>query len=373
MKKLDEQVHALPAGPGVYAFRDKAGRLLYVGKAVNLRRRVASYFRPAGGHSEGTRRLKRIAARVEFLQTGSELEALLTEARAIREGGPAFNRCGTRDRRHAFVKLTPERFPRVVVAQDLVADGGRYYGPFGRPRDLAEVLDRLQPVFRWRRCSTMDRRRCLYLQMERCVAPCLEDEGAPGQIALFGVTGSPSPGRAAAYDALIASLDRVLRGEGAGVVEDLDTRMRAAAEAMEFERAAMLHKRRYTLGKLIAKASLLALDRVVVARRRPGVVRLLAVRAGRLVAADDLEVDASLEAGVRTFVEAAWAASPPGAARTPAELREVEVVTAYLTRHRKQPWLVPVKARQPNLAVPDVVATARFIAHRQSQDDGPSW
>lgn len=361
VKRLEKQVRALPAAPGIYTFRDKCGRLLYVGKAVNLRRRVASYFGPDGGHSDGTRKLKSIASQVEFLETGSELEALLAEARAIREHNPEFNQSGTREKRHAFVKITAERFPRVVVARDLVADGGRYYGPFARPKDLADALDQLQPVFKWRRCSAMDHRRCMYLQMDRCVAPCLDDAAAPGQIPMFGEGGEHGMGRAVAYDALIVAVDRVLRGDGAGVVEDLENRMREAAEALEFERAATLRKRRYTLGKLVTKSALLALDRVVVGERRPGVVRLLALRSGRLTAAGDITLDDELETGVRTFLEAAYSCPAPGAARTARELREVEVVTAYLMRHRKQPWVVPVKARKPRLAAPDVVATARFV------------
>ncbi len=359
MTRLRKEAQALPAAPGIYSFRDKAGKLLYVGKAINLRRRVASYFGPDGGHSDGTRKLKRLASRVEFLETGSELEALLAEAQAIREQYPEFNQTGTREKRHAFVKLTAERFPRVMVARDLVADGGRYYGPFGRPRDLQDALDALQPVFKWRRCSGMDFRRCMYRQMDRCAAPCLDDAAAPGQITLFGEEAGMA--QAVSYDALMSALDRVLRGDGAGVVEEIDEKMRVAAEALEFERAATLRKRRYTLGKLITKSALLTLDRVVVAERRPGVVRLMALRSGRLIAAGDVTIGSELETEVSAFLASAWSGPAPAAARAAMELREVEVVTGYLMKNRKEPWVVPVKATKPHLAAPDVIATARFV------------
>ena len=130
MTDLREAVRGLPTQPGVYMFYGPDDRLLYVGKSVNLRARVRSYFGPEGGHTRATARLKTEAARLEVRPCGSELEALLVESRLIKGRAPLYNVLGRTYRHFPFIKIPAEPFPRVHLTYELVDDGGTYFGPF---------------------------------------------------------------------------------------------------------------------------------------------------------------------------------------------------------------------------------------------------
>lgn len=336
MSSLSRQVADLPSTPGVYAFRDRRGRLLYVGKAVNLQRRVASYLKPDGGHTGYTRRLKRVARSIEHMETGSELEALLVEARVIREDQPTYNVVGRHARHYGFVRLTSERFPKIEAVRDVAEDGGRYYGPFPPELDLEAALAGLQNILKWRRCPQLERRPCLHHEVGACLAPCGMRDPAP-------------------YDAMMRTLDQVLAGQGEAVLAALAARRDAAAKALDFERAARLRDRHKALAELITRVPLLTLDAVVVTRRGPGAVRLLALRAGRLVAAQEVGSPGSGTPSPRSgpeavaltlgFLTQSWSSPPPPAAVTRWDLRVVDIVCGYLYRHREDPDLVAVDPR----------------------------
>ncbi len=318
----------LPQGPGVYSFRDSRGRLLYVGKAINLRNRVRSYFRAGGGHSPLTRRLKHMAVRIEHRETGSELEALVAEAHAILTSQPLFNVLGTSERHHVFLRITAEPVARVLVTSDPVVDGSRYFCPFRR-KELEPALEALQKVLKWRRCTRMEPARCLERQIDRCLAPCVPE-----------IDGSRLATR---HDEAIEALDRVLSGRGRWLLGDLDFQMRVASKALEFERAAAIRDRLQALERLIVRASALRIEGVLITGS-PGRPRLLALRAGRIACGEGLAPDdvrkADLPAFVLRFLRAAWRPPEPGSARTAAELRELDLVARYLERHADD--LIPV-------------------------------
>src|ERR671924_1922933 len=143
----------LPDRPGVYLFRNAKGAVLYIGKALNLRRRIASYFHRRRQPS----RLRRMIARaraVSIHETGSELEALLLESRLIKQETPPFNRLSTAYLALPFVKLTlAEPFPRLVLTREFKGDGGHYLGPFPRFEIAAVVCTALQRLFPLRSCD----------------------------------------------------------------------------------------------------------------------------------------------------------------------------------------------------------------------------
>lgn len=315
----------LPEKPGVYAFRDANGRLLYVGKAVNLKRRVRSYFGPGGGHSDMTRRLKDVAAYIEHWEVGSELEALLAEARAIQAGSPLFNIMGMRPGGPAFVRVTNEAVPRVLFTRKLTPDGSRHYGPFRPARALRSALDALQPVLKWRLCKDTSGERCLYHQTGRCLAPCVAGAGTVSET----------------YREMLDTLDRLFTGRDAEVRQELERRMRAEAEALRFERAAALRDSLAAISRLVARAEALTQDGVLVEPWPGGEAgaRLLAIRSGRLVLARDVRGGASGTASdVWSFLEEVWRARGPGPARTADELREVDSICRYLLR-RDDRWV----------------------------------
>ena len=170
---IEAQIKALPTSPGVYSFYDAAGRLLYVGKSVNVRTRVRSYFRPGGGHSRRTERLKDEAARIAVEPCGTELEALLVESQAIKRLQPLYNVMGRTYKHYPFIKIPDERFPRVQLTYQLEDDGARYYGPFPSEYRAREALEAMRPLFRWRSCQPLESRECLEASIGRCSAPCV--------------------------------------------------------------------------------------------------------------------------------------------------------------------------------------------------------
>ncbi len=223
----DTLVH-LSTRPGVYLFRDARGDVLYVGKAKSLRPRVRSYFRREADHSAKTRELMRHVDKLETLVVGSEAEALILEANLIKEHRPRFNILLRDDKRYPYIKVTvQEPFPRVYVTRRVVNDGGRYFGPYtsvGPMRQALEVVKRLHTVrsCRYDLPKEGPERPCLDYHIGRCQAPCV---GLQSE---------------ADYREMIDEILRILEGETEELRRDVEARMRTAADALDFERAAKL-------------------------------------------------------------------------------------------------------------------------------------
>ncbi len=218
----------LPTRPGVYLFKGEGGEILYIGKAKSLRSRVRSYFSRGQDHSPKTRELVRRIVDVDTIVVGSEAEALLLEANLIKEHRPRFNIQLRDDKRYPYIKVTvQEPFPRLYVTRHLANDGARYFGPYtdvGPMRQALEVIKRLHPVRNCRYNLPKDapRRPCLDYHIGRCKAPCV---GLQSE---------------AEYRAMIDEVLEILSGRTEAVRERVQHAMTDAAEALDFERAAML-------------------------------------------------------------------------------------------------------------------------------------
>lgn len=218
----------LSTRPGVYLFRDARGDVLYVGKAKSLRSRVRSYFRREADHTAKTRELMRHVESLETLVVGSEAEALILEANLIKAHRPRFNILLRDDKRYPYIKVTvQEPFPRVYVTRRVVNDGARYFGPYtsvGPMREALEVIKRLHTVRSCRYDLPREGpdRPCLDYHIGRCQAPCvgLQTE--------------------ASYRAMVDEILRILEGDTEELRREVEARMRAAADALDFERAARL-------------------------------------------------------------------------------------------------------------------------------------
>ena len=224
---LQDQIAAVPDRTGVYTFRSADGDILYVGKAKSLRSRVKSYFR-ANVRDLKTEELVRRVVSVDTIVVGSEAEALILEANLIKEHHPRFNVQLRDDKRYPYVKVTVHKpFPRVWVTRRVVNDGSRYFGPYTAVGNMRRALDVLKRLYTVRSCrydlpGESPGRPCLDYQIGRCQAPCV---GLQTQ---------------AAYRAMIDEILLVLEGETEAIRAQVDTRMRAASEALDFERAAEL-------------------------------------------------------------------------------------------------------------------------------------
>jgi len=171
-----------PTGPGVYLFQDKAGRVIYIGKAKNLRARVGSYFLTAAAADQRTQHLVREAYDVDFVETESDVDALLMEARLVKDTQPKFNRDLRDDKSFPYLQITThEDYPRVEVTRQPQTSGVKLYGPFANAGSLRGAVQALQKVFKFRTCSLdieADDERwrwfrpCLLASINQCTAPC---------------------------------------------------------------------------------------------------------------------------------------------------------------------------------------------------------
>lgn len=225
--RFKNRLDNLPLTPGVYIMRDKTGTIIYVGKAVNLRNRVRSYFGSLSGAAPKVGRMVSHIEDFEYILTDTELEALILENQLIKKHKPHYNVRLKDDKTYPYIRVTvQEDWPRVTYTRRLVEDGSRYFGPFANAGAAQTTLDLLNRLFPYRTCDLeIDGkmpRPCLQYYMHRCLAPCA------------GLA------KRADYAKAIDNVVLFLEGKQATIVRDLSRKMEEAAENLEFERAAYL-------------------------------------------------------------------------------------------------------------------------------------
>lgn len=226
---IADEVSRLPARPGVYRMMNEAGDVLYVGKAKNLKNRVTSYAK-AGGHSNRITRMISETARMEFVVTATETEALLLEANLIKQLKPRYNVLFRDDKSFAYILLAEDHAaPQILKHRGARKRKGAYYGPFASAGAVNRTLNTLQKAFLLRSCtdSVFDNRTrpCLLHQIKRCSAPCVDL-----------ITNAD-------YLALVAEAKTFLDGDSQAIQRQLSAEMEAASAALDFERAAKLRDR----------------------------------------------------------------------------------------------------------------------------------
>ncbi len=240
---IQDILQNLPASPGVYQMIDPNGMIIYVGKAKSLRNRVRSYFQPSNYDSK-VLRLRAEVADIQFLLTGDELKALITEAELIRVHKPRFNILLKDDKHYPYIRVrTGDPFPTVEMTRRLErGDGHRYFGPFTSAGGVRETLDVLRKAFPYLTCDReitgKDARACLYYDIKLCGAPCIGAQTRDEYWA--GITG----------------LMRVLAGHADEVLADLRGAMEAASENLDFEKAALLRDRIRVVAQISARQRL---------------------------------------------------------------------------------------------------------------------
>jgi len=330
---LEPKLASLPDKPGVYLMRDTNGRVIYVGKALVLRHRVRSYFGETALRDAKTARLVADIADIEWIVTESELEALILEAQLIKRHHPRYNIRLKDDKRYPYIKITMEEdFPRVILVRQMVADGGRYFGPFTSSQAVAQSLELVRRLFPYRACNReitgQDRRPCLYYHIERCSGPCI---GAIDR------------------DDYRKTMDRIalfLEGRQEEVLAGLHQEMETSAEDLKFERAAKLRDEIAAITQIIERQRIVSShlkdhDFVAFARANgDACVQVFFVRNGRLIGRDYFVLggttDASDEEIVRSFLVQFYeqSATIPPEVVVPSDLDNLGVMEEWLRQRR---------------------------------------
>ena len=226
MFNLEEELKNLPAKPGVYMMRDEADTILYVGKAVNLRNRVRSYFRKIHGRGPQIEKMVGQIARFEYIVTDSELEALVLENNLIKENAPKYNTLLKDDKTYPYIKVTvSEEFPRVLFSREMKKDKSRYFGPYTSAAAVKDTIELLNKLFKLRTCNKVlprdfgKERPCLNHHIGQCLAPC---QGAIEQ---------------GQYRAQVEQALDFLGGNYNVILKDLEKKMQDASDALDFEEA----------------------------------------------------------------------------------------------------------------------------------------
>lgn len=237
---IKSKLELLPTSPGCYIHKDKNGTIIYVGKAKNLRNRVRSYFR--GSHDTKTEALVSEIVDFEFIVTESNIEALLLEINLIKENKPKYNIMLKDDKSYPFIKITNERYPRLIITRQVKKDGGLYFGPYpdvGAANEIKRLLDR---IFPFRKCTNPPSKVCFYYHIGQCMAHtiCKKDE--------------------AYFKSMAQEVSDFLKGQDDKIIDDLKGKMTAAAQTMEFERAAEYRDLIQAIGTLRTKQRVMAKD-----------------------------------------------------------------------------------------------------------------
>ena len=237
---IKSKLELLPTSPGCYIHKDKNGTIIYVGKAKNLRNRVRSYFR--GSHDTKTEALVSEIVDFEFIVTESNIEALLLEINLIKENKPKYNIMLKDDKSYPFIKITNERYPRLIITRQVKKDGGLYFGPYpdvGAANEIKRLLDR---IFPFRKCTNPPSKVCFYYHIGQCMAHtiCKKDEDY--------------------FKSMAQEVSDFLKGQDDKIIDDLKGKMEMAAQTMEFERAAEYRDLIQAIGTLRTKQRVMAKD-----------------------------------------------------------------------------------------------------------------
>jgi excinuclease ABC subunit C len=295
-ERLTEQRRALPDAPGVYLFRDAKGRVIYVGKAKSVRKRVASHFSSPMRHGGGPEFIGEVD-HIEAVVVATEAEALLAEQNFIKQYKPRFNIRLRDDKSYPYVAISlDEEFPRVYFTRERHRRGRAYFGPFSSAKRVRGTLDLLQKVFLFRSCDGPEPGRrsgspCLDFYIKRCEAPCV------GHVS------------AEQYRESIDGVIAFLSGRYREIERDLAARMRACAAAQDFEQAALLRNRLRAVRSLlerqrVANESVGTVDAVAVALEGPDAnAQVFQVRDGVLSDRQSFYLENRAERGLSEAVE----------------------------------------------------------------------
>lgn len=216
-EKIRDKLSVVPFEPGCYLMKDRNDQIIYVGKAKRLRNRLRSYF--TGAHDAKTTRLVSEIRNFEFIVTSSETESLLLELNLIKQYQPRYNILLKDDKSYPFIKITKEKYPRLLVTRTVKKGTGKYFGPYPNAYSAQETKKLLDRIYPFRKCDNMPDKLCLYYHIGQCMGPCVYDVDQQK------------------YAQMTREITDFLNGEDKTILHNLETRMLDASEKLDFERA----------------------------------------------------------------------------------------------------------------------------------------
>ena len=374
-EKVQERLAQLPTLPGCYIYRNSDGEVLYVGKAVNLRSRVRSYFRASTKHGPRIERLVFKIADIEWIVVESELEALVLECNLIKQHRPPFNVRMRDDKSYPYIAVTNEPFPRVIFTRNPRKGSGKVYGPYTSAYAVRDTLDILHKNFPLIPCGKSwsgkaEQRPCLYFHLKQCLAPCagMSDRKA--------------------YDQVLQQVHLFLSGKGEIMLDSMQREMERASENLEFEEAASIRDRMNAVQRLTERQSVMSTDGVdrdviaVVRDDRGSAIQMLYIRGGKLIGQRQYILDGSAEASpsesVQEFVKQYYAQAPevPREVLLPVEIEERHIVQQWLRTRRGAAVTMEVPGGGEKLRLVDMAASNAAQAlesMRQELEQKEAW
>ncbi len=335
MFDIAEELKKLPDQPGVYIMHDDRDAIIYIGKAVSLRKRVHQYFQPS--HDEGLKKAQMVKqiARFEYIITDSELEALVLECNLIKEHRPKYNTMLRDDKTYPYIRVTlGEDFPRVLFSRQQKKDKSRYFGPYTSAGAVKDTIELVNKIYQLRTCNrnlprdTGKERPCLNYHIHQCMGPC---QGCISK---------------EAYRERIDAVIEFLNGNYAQVLKSLEEKMQEASANLEFEKAIEYRELLGSVKQIAQKQKITHTDGedkdiiAYAADDRDAVVQVFFIRDGKLIGRDHFYVRIGTEDSgpqiLTTFIKQFYSGTPfiPREIMLPEVIEEPEVLSDWLTEKR---------------------------------------
>lgn len=332
---IEEELKKLPDQPGVYIMHDSRDAIIYIGKAVSLRKRVHQYFQPS--HDEGIKKAQMVKqiARFEYIVTDSELEALVLECNLIKEHRPKYNTMLRDDKTYPYIRVTlGEDFPRVLFSRQQKKDKSRYFGPYTSAGAVKDTIELVNKIYQLRTCNrnlprdTGKDRPCLNYHIHQCTAPC------QGYITKE------------AYRERVDAVVEFLNGNYAPVLKSLEEKMNTASANLEFEKAIEYRELLNSVKQIAQKQKITHTDGedkdiiALAADDRDAVVQVFFIRDGKLIGRDHFYVKIGTEDTkaqiLTTFIKQFYSGTPfiPREIMLQREIEEQEVLADWLSEKR---------------------------------------
>ena len=334
---IQEELKKLPGRPGVYIMHDEKDHIIYVGKAISLKNRVRQYFQSSRNKGVKIEQMVTHIRRFEYIVTDSELEALVLECNLIKEHHPKYNTMLMDDKTYPFIKVTTnEAFPRVVLSRKMLKDKARYFGPYTSSQAVRDTIDLIHKLYHLRSCNRSlprdigKERPCLNYHIKQCDAPCQ------------GYISREEYGKA------VNEVLKFLNGNYDAVLGELEEKMNAASEALEFERAIEYRELISSVKKVAQKQKITdssGEDRDVLAvasQEEDAVVQVFFIRGGRLIGRDHfylrISKGESTSEILNSFILQYYAGTPfiPGELMLQEEVEDQELLETWLASKRGQ-------------------------------------